>query len=66
MVGQQYFKGGKRTFEGAKIYYYNKIDNSENFRGEIAASGALSLLPLVAGLVRSNSAEFRRIKKCVL
>jgi len=34
MMGQKYFKGGKRTFGGQKYTKYNKKNNkSENFRG---------------------------------
>jgi len=36
MVGQKYFRGGKRAFRrGAKYTKYNKINNnSENFKGQ--------------------------------
>jgi len=34
MVGQKYFRRGKRMFGGIKYTKYNKINkNSENFRG---------------------------------
>jgi len=41
-MGQKYFKGGKRTFEG-KYTKYNKINNnSENFRGQDCCPGAVA------------------------
>jgi len=61
MVGKSILRGGggKRAFGGQKYTKYNKINNnSENFRGQVAARKASPPgLPLVAGLFNLKKTE---------
>jgi len=56
MVGQKYFKGGgcKHTFSG-NYTQYNKINNTENFRGSrlLLEGGESPLAPLSCGPVQA-------------